>query len=90
MALPEEFLQKLKDANPIENVVSTYVRLRRTGRNLVGLCPFHGEKSPSFFLYPENDSFYCYPKKQNVITKLAFATEEIYKLNLKLANNAKV
>ena len=60
MALPEEFLQKLKDANPIENVVSTYVRLRRTGRNLVGLCPFHGEKSPSFFLYPENDSFYCF------------------------------
>lgn len=60
MALPEEFLQKLKDANPIENVVSAYVRLRRSGRNLVGLCPFHGEKSPSFFLYPENDSFYCF------------------------------
>lgn len=60
MALPEDFLQKLKDANPIEDVVSTYVRLRRTGRNLVGLCPFHGEKTPSFVLYPENDSFYCF------------------------------
>ena len=60
MALPEEFLQKLKSANPIESVVSGYVKLRRTGRNLVGLCPFHGEKTPSFVLYPENDSFYCF------------------------------
>ena len=60
MPLSEDFLQKLKDANPIENVVSSYVRLRRTGRNLVGLCPVHGEKTPSFVLYPENDSFYCF------------------------------
>ncbi|MGI6261652.1 MAG: DNA primase [Acutalibacteraceae bacterium] len=60
MALPEEFLQRLKSANPIESVVSSYVKLRRTGRNLVGLCPFHGEKTPSFVLYPENDSFYCF------------------------------
>lgn len=60
MALPEEFLQRLKTANPIESVVSSYVKLRRTGRNLVGLCPFHGEKTPSFVLYPENDSFYCF------------------------------
>ncbi|MDD6174784.1 MAG: DNA primase [Firmicutes bacterium] len=60
MALPEEFLQRLKSANPIESVVSGYVKLRRTGRNLVGLCPFHGEKTPSFVLYPENDSFYCF------------------------------
>ncbi len=60
MALPEEFLQRLKSANPIESVVSSYVKLRRTGRNLTGLCPFHGEKTPSFVLYPENDSFYCF------------------------------
>ncbi len=60
MPLPEDFLQKLKDANPIESVVSSYVKLRRTGRNLVGLCPFHGEKTPSFTVYPENDSFYCF------------------------------
>ena len=57
MALPEEFLQRLKDANPIEQVVSSYVRMRRSGKNLMGLCPFHGEKTPSFVLYPENDSF---------------------------------
>ncbi len=60
MALPEEFLQRLKDANPIEQVVSSYVRMRRSGKNLMGLCPFHGEKTPSFVLYPENDSFYCF------------------------------
>jgi DNA primase len=60
VALPEEFLQRLKDANPIEQVVSSYVRMRRSGKNLMGLCPFHGEKTPSFVLYPENDSFYCF------------------------------
>lgn len=60
MALPEDFLVKLRDASPIESIVSGYVKLRRTGRNLVGLCPFHGEKTPSFYLYPESDSFYCF------------------------------
>ena len=60
MPLPESFLQELKDRNDIESVVSGYVALRRRGRNCVGLCPFHNEKTPSFTLYPENGSFYCF------------------------------
>lgn len=60
MALPEAFLQELIARNDIESVVSSYVNLKRRGRNLVGLCPFHGEKTPSFNLYPETSSFYCF------------------------------
>lgn len=60
MALPESFLQELIAKNDIESVVSGYVSLKRRGRNLVGLCPFHGEKTASFNLYPETSSFYCF------------------------------
>lgn len=60
MPLPDSFIQELLDRNPIEDVASAYVQLRRRGRNMVGLCPFHGEKTPSFTLYPDTASFYCF------------------------------
>lgn len=60
MAFPESFLQELKMRNDITEVVSSYVNLKRRGRNMVGLCPFHGEKTPSFNIYTENGSFYCF------------------------------
>lgn len=60
MALSEEFLIELKMRNDIESVVGGYVNLKRKGSNLVGLCPFHNEKTPSFTLYPENGSYYCF------------------------------
>ena len=60
MALPDSFLQELLAKNDIESVVSGYVGMKRRGRNLVGLCPFHGEKTASFNLYPETSSFYCF------------------------------
>ena len=60
MAFPETFLQDLKLRNDITEVVSGYVSLKRRGRNMVGLCPFHGEKTPSFNIYTENGSFYCF------------------------------
>lgn len=58
--LPDSFLQELIAKNDIESVASSYVSFKRRGRNLVGLCPFHGEKTPSFNLYPETSSFYCF------------------------------
>ena len=58
MALPESFIRDLTDKNDIESVVSAYVNIKRRGRNLVGLCPFHGEKTPSFTVYPETAWFY--------------------------------
>ena len=60
MPLPDSFLQELTQRNPIESLISGYVQVKRRGRNLVGLCPFHGEKTPSFTVYPENNSFYCF------------------------------
>ena len=58
--IPESFIEELKYRSDIEQIVSPYVRLKRSGRNLTGLCPFHSEKSPSFVVYPENQSFYCF------------------------------
>ncbi|MFQ8600966.1 MAG: CHC2 zinc finger domain-containing protein [Oscillospiraceae bacterium] len=60
MAIAQEFLEQLKDRNDIESVVSSYVNLKRAGRNLVGLCPFHNEKSPSMVVYNDTQSFYCF------------------------------
>ena len=60
MPLPEQFLQELKARSDLAEIASNYVTLKRSGRNLVGLCPFHSEKSPSFNIYPENGSFYCF------------------------------
>ncbi|MDF1496172.1 DNA primase [Caproiciproducens sp. CPB-2] len=60
MPLPEAFMQELKARCEISEVVASYVNLRHSGRNLVGLCPFHNEKTPSFNVYPENGSFYCF------------------------------
>ncbi len=60
MPFPDSFLQELKLRNDITEIASSYVNLKRHGRNMVGLCPFHGEKTPSFNIYTENGSFYCF------------------------------
>ena len=60
MAIPEDVINEIKYRNDIETVISQYVNLKRRGKNLVGLCPFHGEKTPSFTVYPESSSFYCF------------------------------
>ena len=60
MPFPPEFLRELNDRNRIEDIAASYVNLRRRGKNLVGLCPFHNEKTPSFCVYPENNSFFCF------------------------------
>ena len=60
MRLPEDFISELKYRSDISDIASSYMQLKRRGRNLVGLCPFHGEKTPSFNIYTENGSFYCF------------------------------
>ena len=60
MAISEDIINEIKMRNDIETVMAPYVNLKRRGKNLVGLCPFHNEKTPSFTVYPENGSFYCF------------------------------
>ena len=58
--IPQEYIQEVVRRNDIEEVVGQYVQLRRHGRTLSGLCPFHNEKTPSFVVYPDTQSFYCF------------------------------
>lgn len=60
MALPDSFLQDLKMKTDINDVISSYISLKKRGRTYVGLCPFHNEKTPSFTVYPDTQSFYCF------------------------------
>ena len=60
MPFSPAFLDELNNRNPIEDVVGQYVALTRRGSNLFGLCPFHGEKTPSFSVAPEKGIFYCF------------------------------
>lgn len=60
MAIPQSVIEEIKYKSDLESVISSYITLKRRGKNLIGLCPFHGEKTPSFTVYPENGSFYCF------------------------------
>ncbi len=60
MAFPPSFLDELIQRNPIEDVVGQYVTLKRSGANMFGLCPFHGEKTASFSVAPDKGIYYCF------------------------------
>jgi len=58
--IPEDKLLEIKDAASIEEVVGQYVKLTQKGKNLLGLCPFHADTSPSFTVAPEKGIFHCF------------------------------
>ena len=60
MAFPPSFIDELVARNPIEDVVGQHVNLKRSGSNLFGLCPFHGEKTASFSVNPDKGIYYCF------------------------------
>ncbi len=56
----QQAIEKIKDSLDIVDVISKYVILKKTGRNYQGLCPFHGEKTPSFVVTPDKQIFKCF------------------------------
>ena len=72
VTIPQSFIQELLDRTDIVEVVGRYVQLKKGGTNFMGLCPFHGEKSPSFSVSPAKQFFHCFgcSKNGNAITFL--------------------
>lgn len=68
--IPEEVIEEIRKTNDIVDIVGEYVQLKKQGRNFFGLCPFHGENTPSFSVTQEKQIFHCFGcgKGGNVIT----------------------
>ncbi len=60
MRIPDSFLDELRRSSDIVSVMTSYVNVKRTGRDYVCACPFHSEKTPSCHIYIESQSFYCF------------------------------
>ena len=58
--ISREIIDEIVYRNDIEQVIGSYVTLKRAGSNYNGLCPFHNEKTPSFTVFPATKSFYCF------------------------------
>jgi DNA primase len=60
MRIPDDIIEKIRSSVSIEDIIGEFVPLKRRGRNFVGLCPFHSEKTPSFNVNPDRQIFHCF------------------------------
>ena len=60
MSIPREVVEEIRHRTDIVELIGSYVTLKRAGSNFGGLCPFHSEKTPSFTVFPDSESFYCF------------------------------
>lgn len=58
--IPEDIVQRIKNESDIVSIVSEFVSLKKSGKDYKGLCPFHQEKTPSFFVVPSRDFYHCF------------------------------
>ncbi len=72
MRFTEDTLSRVRDENPIEEVIADFLDIKKSGKNYKALCPFHAEKTPSFFVSPQRGIYHCFGcgKTGNVITFL--------------------
>ena len=68
MFYPDEIIEEVRERSDIVDVISNYVKLKRSGSNYVGLCPFHNEKSPSFSVSQDKQIFHCFGWSCNLKT----------------------
>ena len=60
MRIPPEKIDEIRNATDILDLIGSFVRLKKRGKNYVGLCPFHSEKTPSFNVSPERQMYHCF------------------------------
>lgn len=60
MKYPREWIDSVRERSDIVELIGSYVTLRRAGSNYTGLCPFHSERTPSFTVFPDTQSFFCF------------------------------
>jgi DNA primase len=60
MRIPESKIEEIRSSSSIVDIISDYVQLRKRGKNYIGLCPFHSEKTPSFTVSEEKQIFHCF------------------------------
>lgn len=60
MLIPEDIIERVRESNDIIDVISEYVPLKRSGKNYMGLCPFHKEKTPSFSVQQDKQIYHCF------------------------------
>jgi DNA primase len=58
--IPEEIVDEIRQRTDLVGLIGEYLKLERRGKNMVGLCPFHSEKTPSFTVSPEKQLFHCF------------------------------
>ena len=70
MRIPENIIDDIRNASEVVHVIGSYVKLKKTGSNFVGLCPFHNEKTPSFSVSPSKQIWRCFgcSRSGNVFT----------------------
>ena len=74
----DEWVERVRVASDIVEIVAQTVALKRVGRNFMGLCPFHGEKTPSFSVHPERQFYHCFScKAGGDVFRFVMETEKI-------------
>ncbi|MCK4231998.1 DNA primase, partial [candidate division WOR-3 bacterium] len=58
--IPQEVIERVRAETDIVGLIGSYVKLKRSGKSFVGLCPFHQEKTPSFNVSPDRQAYYCF------------------------------